>query len=118
MQFHCRDRHGEEVSGAHFHPVLAFDNAVRNYIEKTQLKKNDKILVQGQMGYKPFIDGRVIQTGFIFADNINRIARIFNANGTQHNENENKKVKSQFYGQASASLDSRHFEGNFNPFQS
>lgn len=112
----CRDRNGEEASGAHFHPVLVLDNTVRHYIQRCQLKKNDKILVQGHIGYKPFIDTRLIQTGFIFANNIYRIARIPSIDESQRNESEKVNRNEKLSLHEKLNLASRHFEGDFSIF--
>ncbi|XP_055298988.1 uncharacterized protein LOC129566786 [Sitodiplosis mosellana] len=66
---------GEESSGAHYHRVFAYDDLL-GYV-KANLKKGDRILLNGRIGHMTNTqpDGKKFYSGFIVAENIFRVAR-------------------------------------------
>lgn len=82
-----------DISGAHFQPVLVPDDKVRHYIRTNRVCKGDKVLLYGQIRYRPFPDDHTIMTGHIYAVDVVKIATRsndqleFNANDTLNVEN-------------------------------
>lgn len=68
-------QNGTEKSGAHFQPVLVPDVKDRHYIRANRINKGDKILVRGQIQYRPYPEDQSILTGYIAAEDIFRISR-------------------------------------------
>lgn len=70
----CRNLNRQEEYGAQYHRIYAYDEAVRQYIQKNMLKTNDRVVVHGQIGHRSFIfDGKEIITGFVIPHAILRI---------------------------------------------
>lgn len=72
-----RNANREEKYGAQYHRVYAYDETVRQYIQKNMLRINDRVLVHGRIAHRTFIfDGKEIITGFVIPHSILRIAHL------------------------------------------
>lgn len=72
--FQHRTPSGEEDYGAQYHRVYAYDDNVRQYIQKSMFRINDRVVVHGRIGHRTFIfDGKEIITGFVIPNSIFRI---------------------------------------------
>lgn len=74
--FICRDAEGENSAATSFHRLFVYDEPLRLYI-KNNLKKTDRVLVNGRIGHMTYTsaDGKKMYSGFIVADEIHKVAR-------------------------------------------
>lgn len=86
---------GTESTETLFHRVIAFDGAVRQYIENT-LKKSDRVLLTGKIEHQIHStgdDGKNVYSGFVMAENVYQIER--RSSATEVESNETKELNSE-----------------------